>query len=185
VVSALFATLGAKIIDTDILSRELVAAGTPGLQAVVARFGPNVLLADGNLDRAHLRQLVFGDAQARADLEAILHPRIREAVAERSRRLGGPYQIIVVPLLAETQTQDQYDRCLVVDCDPALQRSRLLMRDGVTPALATQMLRAQSSREARLAIADDVLVNEGELAQLTPKIAALHQAYLALGTQAQ
>jgi dephospho-CoA kinase len=176
-VAGLFAALGVPVIDTDQVARDVVAPGTPGLAAVVARFGPEVLDAQGRLDRARMRERVFADERARRDLEALLHPLIREQVAERSRAAGGVYQIIVVPLLVETGTAGNYDRVLVVDCDPALQRARLAVRDAAPPAQIDAILAAQATRESRLARADDVLPNTGDLPALARCVADLHARY--------
>lgn len=179
-VARLFQALGARLIDTDQVSREVVAAGSPTLARLVERFGAQILQGDGALDRARLRDIVFSDPAARAQLEAITHPAIRSRVAELSAQAGGPYQIIAVPLLVETGTQRNYDRVLVVDCSPELQLQRLMVRDGLSPEQARRILEAQASRAARLAAADDVLVNESDAAALTPQVQALHHQYLQL-----
>ncbi len=177
-VARLFETLGARLIDTDQIARELVLPGAPALQAIRQRFGDKILAADGTLDRAALRAHVFQDSTARADLEAILHPRIREETDARSARLGGPYQLIAVPLLVETGTHGRYDRVLVVDCEPARQLLRLMQRDGIDAAAAQRILDAQATRAQRLAIADDVIVNDGQVAHLASQVEKLHRAYL-------
>jgi dephospho-CoA kinase len=182
-VAQLFVTLGARLIDTDQVAREIVTPGSPVLQQVVARFGAGVLAA-GALDRTKLRQLVFADAQARADLEAIMHPAIRERVAALSAVAGGPYQLIAVPLLAETGTQGDYDRVLVVDCDPQLQLQRLMARDQLAEVDARRMISAQADRAARLAIADDVIRNAGDITRLAAQVQELHARYLALAATA-
>lgn len=176
----LFGALGAKLIDTDQIAREIVVPPSPVLEQITARFGPQVLQADGTLERAKLRQIVFADPAARADLEAIMHPAIRAEVARRSAQLGGPYQIISVPLLVETGTQHHYDRVLVVDVSPETQRRRVMLRDDIDAATAARMLAAQAPREQRLAIADDILKNEGTLADLAAQVEQLHQRYLTL-----
>jgi dephospho-CoA kinase len=177
-VARLFQALGAKLIDTDQVSRQIVAPGTPALAMLVEQFGPDILQQDGALDRAKLREIVFADREARARLEAITHPAIRERVAQISAREGGPYQLIAVPLLVETGTQSNYDRVLVVDCDPEVQVRRLMLRDGLTEEKARRMLQAQASRPARLAAADDVLLNDSDTAALAPQVQALHRRYL-------
>lgn len=177
-VARLFEALGAKLIDTDQVARDIVAPGTPALAQIAGQFGPEVLRADGALDRARLREIVFSDPAARARLEAITHPAIRERVAGISARAGGPYQIIAVPLLVETGTQRQYDRVLLVDCDPQAQLGRLMLRDGLTAEQARSMLAAQASRAARLAVADDVIANESGTEVLAPQVESLHRRYL-------
>lgn len=180
-VARLFQALGAKLIDTDQIAREVVAPGTPALAQLAHRFGPGILQADGTLDRSRLRDIVFADPAARADLEAITHPAIRERVTALCASVGGPYQIVAVPLLVETNTQRNYDRVLVVDCDPALQVARLMQREGMRREEAQRILAAQAPRAARLAVADDVLSNDTDIAALAPKVESLHQRYLQLG----
>jgi dephospho-CoA kinase len=177
-VAGLFAALGVPVIDTDQIARDVVQPGSPVLAAIVERFGPGVLRADGQLDRRALRSLVFADAQARADLEALTHPAIQAETAARSTLAGGPYQLIAVPLLAEKGLKSRYDRVLVIDCDPELQRRRLIVRDGSTRAEAQAILDVQASREDRLALADDVIVNTGDLRDLATQVEALHEKYL-------
>jgi dephospho-CoA kinase len=179
-VATLFAALGAKLIDTDQVAREVVAPGCPALARIVARFGEQILMPDGSLDRSRLRNLVFTDPKARADLEAITHPLIRARVTELGASHGGPYQLIAVPLLAETGTARDYDRVLVVDCDPQLQLQRLMARDRMGRSDAQRMIDAQASREARLAIADDVIRNEGDINALATQVQELHLRYLSL-----
>jgi len=175
-----FGKLGVPIIDTDELAREVVEPGQPALAAIVERFGPGALDAQGRLDRRRMRERVFENPAERQALEAIVHPAIRAAQQAKTAAAVGPYQIHVVPLLAGTRSQSLYDRVLVVDCARETQRSRLLRRDGITEQLAEQMLAAQATREQRLAIADDVLNNDGNIEELPHKTAVLHQRYLQL-----
>lgn len=178
-VSDTFAELGAGIIDTDLLAREVVAAGSEGLAAIVAAFGPEVLSADGELDRARLRRIVFADEAARRALESITHPRIHALVHQRLAEAQQPYVVVVVPLLVENLSSYGWtDRILVVDVDPALQKARLLRRDGVDESLANAMMEAQSTRQQRFAIADDVVLNDSSIAELRREIRALHREYL-------
>jgi dephospho-CoA kinase len=179
-VARLFMALGARLIDTDQVARDIVVPPSPVLERIVARFGPAVLTTEGTLDRAQLRQLVFADAAARRDLEAIMHPAIREEVARQSAAAGGPYQLIAIPLLVETGTADQYDRVLLVDASPQTQLARLMLRDGMTRAAAERMIGAQASRDARRAAADDIIDNDGVVAHLAPQVQELHRRYLAL-----
>jgi dephospho-CoA kinase len=179
-VSELFGALGVPIIDADQVARALVAPGAPLLAAVFERFGTQLRRADGSLDRAALRELVFEDAAKRRQLEALLHPAIHARSQQLAALAGGPYQIHVVPLLVETQAASHYDRVLVVDCSEQLQLSRLQARYGCDAQQARAMLAAQSSRAARLAAADDIILNDAEPAALGPKVAELHQRYLAL-----
>jgi len=183
VVAALFGALGVAVIDADIAAREAVAAGSEGLAAVVAAFGSGVLTPAGALDRAAMRHRVFHDDGARRQLEAIVHPRVRDALHASTAEAPGPYALVAIPLLAEGGGRDAYpwlDRILVVDAPQDVQHARLLQRDTVDAALATRMLAAQADRRARLAIADDVLVNAGLLDALRPQVAMLHAQYRAL-----
>lgn len=179
-VARLFAALGAQLIDTDQVARDVVVPPSPALERIVARFGSDVLQPDGTLDRAALRHRVFSDDAARRDLEAIMHPAIAAEVTRRSAAAGGPYQLIAIPLLVETGTAGDYDRVLLVDAQTDTQHARLMLRDGMTPAAAAQMLAAQASREARRAVAHDIIDNDGDVAQLAPQVEALHRRYLAL-----
>lgn len=180
VVAHLFAGLGAVIIDTDVIAREIVAPGQPALNEIAHRFGESILDADGGLDRQALRQLIFADPEARKQLEAILHPRIQFETMRQAGEAGGDYQVIVVPLLVESSLQEFVDRIAVVDCDEETQIRRLLLRDAETEEQARRMLAAQSSRTERLAIADDVIDNNLSLAETEAQVAALHEIYLSL-----
>jgi len=176
-----FAALGASVLDADLVARELVLPGSPALAEIVESFGADVLDANGALDRGAMRARIFSDADARRRLEAILHPRIRATLRERACAAEGPYVLLVIPLLAESGRYDWVDRVLVVDTPREVQRQRLLARDGITEALADSMIDAQASRERRLALADDVIVNDATLAEAQVRIAALHAYYVSLG----
>ena len=179
-IANLFATHGVPVIDTDIIAREVVEPGQPALATVVDAFGTGVLAADGRLDRPRLRERIFGDAEARRRLEAILHPAIRAEMERQSRAAGGSYQVLVIPLLVEGGRQNHINRVLVVDVPEATQIERLVRRDGVSRDQADAALRAQASRDARLAFADDVIENTGDLAALEMRVAKLHGDYLRL-----
>lgn len=178
-----FAALGIHVADADVAAREAVAPGSDGLAALVAAFGDEVLGDDGSLDRAAMRRRVFADDEARRTLEAIVHPRVRVALRESCLDAPGPYAIAAIPLLAEGGGRTAYpwlDRILVVDVPREIQVERLLRRDGIDRVLAERMLDAQATREQRLAIADDVLPNDGPLDALNARVAALHVLYLGL-----
>src|SRR6201992_998768 len=145
-----FGALGVPIIDTDQLARDVVEPGQPPLEQLVARFGQSILTEDGHLDRPALRNIVFSDPKARADLEALTHPAIGAAVEARSAIAGGPSQVLVIPLLVEKSLGSQLDRVLVVDCDEELQMQRLQARDGSTPEQARAILNAQARRAGPL-----------------------------------
>lgn len=176
-VSDQLATLGATIVDTDILAREVVAAGTDGLAAVVARFGSHIVDDKGRLDRSALREHVFSDPKARHDLEAITHPRIGAAVREALATPADLYFVLVVPLLTRSGLQDRVSRILTVDCDESTQMRRLLARDQSSASVASGILAAQASRSKRLSIADDIISNTGTLLQLSKQVARVHQFY--------
>ena len=180
-----FAAHGIVVADADQLAREVVAPGEPALAAVVERFGRDVLQADGQLDRAALRVRVFGDPDQRRTLEAILHPAIRARLEAICRAAPGPYAIATVPLLTEGGGRAAYPwlhRILVVDTPAAVQKTRLMQRDGIDATLADQMMAAQASRAERLALADDIVVNDGDIHHLQHAADALHLRYLALAT---
>ena len=180
-VASLFAALGVPVIDADLVSREVAAPGTPLLARIAERFGARYLRTDGSLDRRALRELVFSDAQARADLESLTHPAIFRAIEERAAAADGPYQILALPLLVEKNHASLVDRVLVIDCDEALQIRRLQARDGSTLAEARAILAAQAPRAARLEAADDVITNDGDLHALRDQVERCHMRYLGLG----
>jgi len=177
VVANLFAELGIPVIDTDKIAREVVAPGQPALDEIRARFGEEIIAADGNLDRGAMREIIFADDNARGDLEAILHPRIGAETKRQAEEAGGAYQLIVVPLLVGSPLLQFVDRVLVVDCEEATQIRRLLSRDTETEEQARRILAAQASREQRLAIADDVINNDHSLAHVRDQVADLDRDY--------
>ncbi len=178
-----FGALGVPILDSDQIARDVVEPGQPPLERLVERFGASILTADGHLDRPALRDIVFSDPKARADLEALTHPAIGAALEARSATTGGPYQILVIPLLVEKHLGSQVDRVLVVDCDETLQISRLRSRDGSTLEQVRSILDAQASRSTRLKAADDVITNEADMSAVQNQVATLHARYLALAAQ--
>jgi len=178
-----FGALGVPILDSDQVARDVVEPGQPPLERLVARFGHSILTADGHLDRPALREIVFSDPKARADLEALTHPAIGAAMEARSAAAGGPYQILVIPLLVEKNLGSQVNRVLVVDCDEELQIRRLRDRDGSTPHQVQAILRAQAPRAARLKVADDVIHNDADMSAVQAQVAALHARYLELASQ--
>jgi len=175
-----FRTLGVPVVDADAASRSVVLPGEPALAAIVRRFGPGIVAAGGTLDRGKLRDLVFADREARADLEAILHPRIRDEMERLAAKAVGPYLVLEIPLLIEGGATDRVDRILVVDVEESVQIERLTARDGGSAEQARAILAAQASRAARLARADDLLVNTGNLADLHAAVDRLHAQYLVL-----
>ena len=186
-VANLFAARGIPVIDTDLIAREVVEPGQPALAEIVKDFGPGVLDADGRLDRPRLREKIFADPSARSRLEAILHPAIRRTMERQSLQAAtlGPYQVLVIPLLAEGGRTDHVDRVLVVDVPESHQIERLVVRDKVSQDHAVAALRAQATRATRLAIADDVIENTGSIGDLQSQVAVLHERYLELAGRKQ
>jgi dephospho-CoA kinase len=180
IVAQLFAEYGVPIIDTDVIARDLVQPGQPALDEIRSAFGDEVFDSGGRLDRKSMRQLVFSDASRRKILESILHPKIREETVARSEAADGPYQIIVVPLLVGSPLQQYMDRILVVDCDESTQLARLLERDAENEQQARRIVAAQASRSDRLAIADEVISNDGNLDATRTQVDALHSRYLTM-----
>lgn len=179
--TACFERLGVPVIDADTAAREVVAPGSDALRRIADHFGTQCLLPSGELDRAALRQRVFAEPLERQWLEALLHPLIRQHIvamlAQAAARPGMPYVILSSPLLLETGQDALVDRVLLVDVDTALQRERVLRRDGSAAATVDAMIAAQWSREQRRAGADDVILNEGSLADLEAAVRALDAGY--------
>jgi dephospho-CoA kinase len=176
-----FEALGVPVHDADAAARAVVEPGEPALAEIEAAFGPQVLNAAGTLDRRALRDRIFDDAAARRKLESIVHPRVHAWLLQHVAMDRGPYCMLMIPLLAETWPQyDFVDRVLVVDAPADVQVERLMRRDGVTHEQARRTLDAQATRAQRRALAQDVIVNDGDEPALAPRIAALHAKYLAL-----
>lgn len=180
-----FAALGVPIIDTDILARELVEPGAPALQDILQLFGDQVLDAEGQLNRDAVRALVFSDPAKRVQLEDILHPRIRDRALELARQAKTPYCLIVIPLLLETRYPLALDRILVIDTVEDNQYQWVAERDGLDKAQIEAVLASQASREERLAVADDVVINDGNMAHFYRELDKLHVAYLELASQVE
>lgn len=175
-----FEALGIVVADADVAARAAVAPGSPGLTAVVEAFGENVLASDGSLDRAAMRQRVFGDEAARKRLESIIHPLVRAELRRACEAAKSVYAIAAIPLLAEGGGRAAYpwlQRILVVDVHHDVQRARVMRRDHIDAELADRMIAAQASRAQRLAIADDVVVNDGAVGDLDEQVAALDRLY--------
>jgi dephospho-CoA kinase len=179
-----FAAHGVAVVDTDAIAHELTAVGGAAMPVLVAAFGSGAATADGALDRAHMRRLVFADPSARMRLEAILHPMIRTLSAERCQLARTPYVILAVPLLVESGTYRQRcNRIAVVDCTESLQISRVMARSGLSEDDVRAIMANQASRDERLAIADDVIANDGDLAALENRVGELHCSYLRLSSE--
>ena len=177
----LFAGLGVPVVDTDIISRELLEPGEPGYQQVYDHFGDSIIDVNNEIDRTRLRQIVFSNADEKIWLESMLHPliyqRSHDAIFEHTK---ADYVLVVIPLLFETNFQALVDRILVVDCPAELQLERLLKRDLIDEALALKMLAQQWGNSARLSRADDIVDNSENAADLRSQVEALHQRYLQL-----
>ena len=176
-----FEALGVPVHDADAAARAVVEPGTEGLAAIVEAFGTDALDAQGRLDRPAMRRRVFADDAARRTLEAIIHPRVRQWLHAQARAEQHPYCLLAIPLLAENIAHYRWvDRILLVDAPEAMQVARLIERDRIDPGLARRMLAGQATRAERLALADDVIENSGDLAALNAAVTELHQRYLAL-----
>lgn len=184
-VTGLFSECGIEIADADLAAREIVEPGQPAFDEITHRFGPHVLV-DGQLNRQALRELVFDNIEARKQLEAITHPRIRQLLMQACAAASSPYAIVAIPLLAEGN-QEHYgwlNRILLVDVTRETQKIRLLSRDRISESLAEKMLDAQASRWQRLAIASDVISNMHDLASLRNSVQRLDQRFRALAAKA-
>ena len=172
-----FAALGVVIVDADIVAREVVAPGQPALQQIAAHFGDQVIAADGSLQRRVLREIVFADPEQRRWLEQLTHPLIAQSIQRQLAASTGPYALLVSPLLLETTQRELVQRVLVIDAPETLQVARTVARDQAQPEQVRQIMAAQMPREQRLAHADDVIVNQGDLEQLRQQVVQLHQQY--------
>ncbi|MGZ3159356.1 MAG: dephospho-CoA kinase [Burkholderiaceae bacterium] len=180
-VANLFGAKGAAVIDTDHIAHQLTHAGGSALPAIRAQFGEDFLTPEGAMDRAKMREHVFADPVAKKRLESILHPLIRMETARAAKQATGEYLLFVVPLLVESGTwKDQVSRILVVDCPEELQIKRVVQRNGLTESQVRAIIATQATREARRAVADDILLNDGDAASLAPEIDRLHSLYASL-----
>ncbi|GDY26551.1 dephospho-CoA kinase [Agarivorans sp. Toyoura001] len=179
-VSHCFEELGITVVDADIVAREVVNIGQPALAQIAKYFGQTILLENGELNRAKLRQEIFANEEKKNWLNQLVHPLIREAMLTQLNQAQGPYKILVAPLLLENQLNKLVDRVLVVDASTNVQIERTMARDSVSAKQAQQIIDAQMKREAKLAAADDIIENNADLPTLQLKVKALHQFYLDL-----
>lgn len=179
-----FAHLGVTVIDADIIARQVVEPGTPGLLAIAEKFGPQMINDDGSLNRRRLRERIFAHSEDKAWLNALLHPLIQQETRRQMQASTSPYLLWVVPLLVENRLTDKADRVLVVDVPKETQIERTIRRDGVSREHAEHILAAQATREQRLAAADDVIENMGSADAVASHVARLHDKYLMLASQA-
>ena len=175
-----FEEIGVPVIDADVVTRQLVEPGTPALAEIVEAFGAGVLDEQGRIDRARMRERIFGDDRDRKKLESILHPRVRDAMRTFAASSDAPYVLFVIPLLVETNQAREMDRVIVVDAPRALQAARAAARDGSPPETIAAMLDSQATRADRLGVADAVIENATDLASLRERVDAVHREYRAL-----
>ena len=173
-----FSALGVPVIDADQLARKLVAPGQPALDEIVAGFGADTLTANGNLDRDTMRQRIYSDPAQKSRLESILHPRIRKRIRTLLAGIKAPYTIVVIPLLLETNQTDLVDRILVIDIPEKEQLKRVAARDGLSDNAVMAIMNAQADRKTRLEVADDVIVNDQDIIELTKHVQELHEHYM-------
>ncbi|REL28060.1 dephospho-CoA kinase [Thalassotalea euphylliae] len=184
-VANMFVKLGIDIVDADVVARQVVEPGTKGLAEIVDHFGESILADDGTLDRAQLRSKVFSDETAKAWLNQLLHPLIREEIFAQLARAKSRYKILVAPLLIENGLTEQVARILVIDVTKDQQIERTLKRDGSSPDIINNIIAAQVSREERLSKADDIINNTSpSLLEVEQQVKALHQQYLLMATKA-
>lgn len=183
-VAEAFVAAGGGLVDTDEIAHRLTAAGGAAMPALRSAFGEKICDATGALDRAAMRHHVFSDPDARARLEGILHPQIRQLALAECARIDASYVVLAVPLLVESGAyRAQCDRILVVDCPESLQVQRVMARNGMTAAQVDAIMAAQASRGQRLAIADDVLLNDGDTDMIDLQVSRLHRKYLGLAAE--
>lgn len=183
-VAELFVEQGAGLVDTDVIARELTMADGIAMPKLTAEFGRDILAADGALDRTAMRQLAFAHPSARSRLESILHPLIRQTSSERCLAATEPYVILAVPLLVESGNYSgRYDRIVVVDCPESLQIERVMARNGLSMDEVKAIMAAQATRQQRLSVANDVVVNDADKSKISEQVKTLHSNYVALLAQ--
>jgi len=175
-----FQNEGITVIDADGLSREVIEEGTPGFASIVEYFGSKIIDSDGSINREHLRKEVFDDDKKKKLLESIIHPLVRELMVKKIAVSKSPYSIIMVPLIFETNSMSNYNRILVIDCDPKIQLERAMLRDNNSKAQIEKIMDSQCSREERISIANDIIPNNDSLENLKIRSIAMHKFYLGL-----
>ena len=175
-----FQNEGITVIDADGLSRKVIEEGTPGFVSIVNYFGSKIIDSDGSINRAHLRKEVFDDEDKKKLLESIIHPLVRDLMVKKVAASKSPYSIIMAPLIFETNSMSNYNRILVIDCDPKLQLERAMLRDNNSKAQIQKIMYSQCSREERISIANDVIPNNDSLENLKIRSIAMHKFYLGL-----
>ena len=175
-----FQNEGITVIDADDLSREVIEQNTPGFEKIVDCFGSAIIDSDGSINRAFLRQEVFDDEKKKKLLESIIHPLVRDLMIQKIAASQSPYSIIMVPLIFETNSMNNYNRILVIDCDPIVQLERAMLRDKNSKIQIQKIIDSQCSREERISIANDVIPNNDSLENLKIRSIAMHKFYLGL-----
>ena len=175
-----FQNEGITVIDADDLSREVIEEGTPGFASIVEYFGSKIIDSDGSINREHLRKEVFDDDKKKKLLESIIHPLVRELMVKKIAASKSPYSIVMVPLIFETNSMSNYNRILVIDCDPKIQLERAMLRDNNSKAQIKKIMDSQCSREERISIANDIIPNNDSLENLKIRSIAMHKFYLGL-----
>ena len=175
-----FQNEGITVIDADDLSREVIEQDTPGFEKIVDCFGSAIIDSDGSINRAFLRQEVFDDEKKKKLLESIIHPLVRDLMNEKIAASQSPYSIIMVPLIFETNSMNNYNRILVIDCDPIVQLERAMLRDKNSKIQIQKIIDSQCSREERISIANDIIPNNDSLENLKIRSIAMHKFYLGL-----
>lgn len=178
-----FLRLGAAVIDADTMAHDLVKPTQPAFNRITQHFGKAILRQDGSLNRERLGAIIFTQASQRVWLEQLLHPLIYQNISTQLKSVTAPYCLVVIPLLIESGSHPRIQRILVVDVDPKIQQQRLLQRSPLSVKQAKHRLLAQVKREERLAQADDIINNNGDLAHLKQQVAHYHQYYLQLVLQ--
>ena len=175
-----FSSLGVPVIDADQLARELVEPGQIALDEIISTFGTEAITADGRLDRGYMRQRIFSNPARKSQLETILHPKIRQRIRALLSGIRAPYCIVVIPLLLETRQTDLVDRILVIDLPEKEQLIRVAARDGLSDNAIMAIMASQTDRQTRLAAADDIIVNDRGISELTGRIQELHRHYMGI-----
>ena len=175
-----FQNEGITVIDADDLSREVIEQNTPGFEKIVDCFGSAIIDSDGSINRAFLRQEVFDDEKKKKLLESIIHPLVRDLMIKKIAASQSPYSIIMVPLIFETNSMKNYNRILVIDCDPIVQLERAMLRDKNSKIQIQKIIDSQCSREERISIANDIIPNNDSLENLKIRSIAMHKFYLGL-----
>ena len=178
-----FQNEGITVIDADGLSREVIEEGTPGFASIVEYFGSKIIDSDGSINREHLRKEVFDDDKKKKLLESIIHPLVRELMVKKIAASKSPYSIVMVPLIFETNSMSNYNRILVIDCDPKIQLERAMLRDNNSKAQIQKIMDSQCSREERISIANDIIPNNDTLENLKIRSIAMHKFYLGLSSK--